>query len=141
MSLTGAITPAQIVYVDNRPAAHPAQMLSGMAASETEADGRQLVDAVAGVMAALEQPDNFAAFREHVLHRLPYAIFALMPVFAAMCALVYRNRRQNYGAGAFDVGGRGGLALSRAGAQTRARGTLVAANRARPAAGERLCGA
>ena len=48
-------------------------------------------------MSVLEQPDKFSEFSEHLLHRLPYAVFVLMPVFAALCALVYRGRRQTYG--------------------------------------------
>jgi hypothetical protein len=97
LSWSGAITPNHLMYVDNQPAAHPTQVLTALAASEADPDEKRVLDFTASVMSVLEQPDKFAEFSEHLLHRLPYAVFVLMPVFAAMCALVYRSRRQNYG--------------------------------------------
>lgn len=97
LSLTNSGTSDHFVYVDNRPVAHPAQHLAGLTASKADPDERNVLAALAGAIGELQDPAKLAEFREHLLHRLPYAIFALMPVFAAMCALVYRSRRQNYG--------------------------------------------
>ncbi|WP_183085179.1 DUF3667 domain-containing protein [Trinickia fusca] len=97
LSLTSSSTPDHFVYVDNRPVAHPEQHLAGLAAAKADPDERKVLGALASAVSELQDPDKLAEFREHLLHRLPYAIFALMPIFAAMCALVYRRRRQNYG--------------------------------------------
>ncbi|WP_181885553.1 DUF3667 domain-containing protein [Trinickia dinghuensis] len=97
LSLMGSIQSSPLVYVDNRPVAHPEQHLAKLAASEADPDDRKVVDAIAGVMTELQQPGKLAEFSEHLLHRLPYAVFALMPVFAALFAFVYRNRHKNYG--------------------------------------------
>jgi hypothetical protein len=97
LSWSGAMTHPHLVYIDNQPAAHPTQALSALAASETDAGDKQVLNLAASAMSVLDQPDKLAEFSEHLLHRLPYAVFVLMPVFAAMCALVYRRRRQNYG--------------------------------------------
>ena len=35
--------------------------------------------------------------RDHALHWAPYAIFVLLPAFAGVMALAYRNRRMSYG--------------------------------------------
>jgi hypothetical protein len=97
LSWSGVVTSPHLVYVNDRPAAHPTEMLSALAASETDASDKQVLNLAAGVMSTLGQPDKMAEFSEHLLHRLPYAVFVLMPVFAAMCALLYRRRRQHYG--------------------------------------------
>lgn len=47
---------------------------------------------------AQENPQEaFAHAREHVLHWAPYAIFVLLPAFAGIMQLAYRNRRMTYG--------------------------------------------
>jgi hypothetical protein len=97
LSWSGAVTHPHLVYIDNQPAAHPTQAISALAASESDPTGKQVLDFTARVASALDQPDKVAEFTEHLLHRLPYAVFVLMPVFASMCALVYRRRRQHYG--------------------------------------------
>lgn len=97
LSWSGAVTHPHLVYIDNQPVAHPTQALSALAASESDADDKQVLSFASSVMSVLDQPDKLAEFSEHLLHRLPYAVFVLMPVFAAMCALVYRRRRQHYG--------------------------------------------
>lgn len=94
---TGAIAPNHLVYIGNQPTAHPTQVLTALAASEADPDDKRVLNLSASVMSVLEQPDKFSEFSEHLLHRLPYAVFVLMPVFAALCALVYRGRHQTYG--------------------------------------------
>ena len=47
---------------------------------------------------AQENPQEaFEHAREHVLHWAPYAIFVLLPAFAGIMQLAYRNRRMTYG--------------------------------------------
>jgi hypothetical protein len=41
--------------------------------------------------------EAFEHAREHVLHWAPYAIFLLLPAFAGILQLTYRNRRMTYG--------------------------------------------
>lgn len=94
---SGMLTPTRMVVVDHQPAAHPEQAIAALAASDSDPDAKRLLTAAASVVDKLDHPDTFAAFTEHLLHRLPYAVFLLMPVFAAMCALVYLNRKQTYG--------------------------------------------
>jgi hypothetical protein len=94
---SGMFTPLQVVHIDGKPVAHPAQALATIAASDADPDERRLLSFTAQVVGQLNQAESFAAFSEHLLHRLPYALFVLMPLFAAMCALVYRSRQQSYG--------------------------------------------
>jgi hypothetical protein len=97
LSWSGTLTPDRVVRIDNRPVAHPSQALAALAASSTDPDDRQALILASSYAGQLVEPEKFAAFSEHLLHRLPYAVFLLMPVFAAMCGLVYRSRRQPYG--------------------------------------------
>ncbi|RFU49307.1 DUF3667 domain-containing protein [Paraburkholderia sp. DHOC27] len=97
LSWSGTLTPARMLRIDNQPVAHPAQTIAALAASETDPDARKVLNATASFTSQLFDPVRFAAFSEHLLQRLPYALFVLMPVFAAMCAWVYRSRRQTYG--------------------------------------------
>ena len=47
---------------------------------------------------AQENPQEaFEHAREHFLHWAPYAIFVLLPAFAGIMQLAYRNRRMTYG--------------------------------------------
>jgi len=49
------------------------------------------------ILEQFSQPGRAAQWEEQLLHRLPYAVFALMPLFAGMCALVLRKRHLPYG--------------------------------------------
>lgn len=60
-------------------------------------DEKRVLDFVARLATELSQPSKLAEFQQLLLHRIPYAVFVLMPLFAAMCALVYRRRHQTYG--------------------------------------------
>jgi hypothetical protein len=89
-------TPAVVTLDDNRTV--PAtQVFSTLAASETDPNEKAVLRFLDRHMNWVFQPGKLAAFNDHVLHRLPYTVFVLMPVFAAMCGYVYRKRRQNYG--------------------------------------------
>lgn len=94
---SGAMTHTHPVYIDNQPVAHPTQALAALAASDSDADEKRILSFASSAMSVFDQPEKVAAFSEHMLHRLPYAVFVLMPVFAAMCALLYRRRHQHYG--------------------------------------------
>jgi hypothetical protein len=94
---TGTLTPEQMARANHQPVAYPAQTTAALAASDSDPDERQVLRLVASLASPLDRPESVAAFSEHLLDRLPYAVFLLMPVFAALCALVYRSRRQTYG--------------------------------------------
>ena len=92
------MTPApSVVILDGNRAVPATQVFSTLAASETDPTGKQVLSFLDRHMNWVFQPGKLAAFNDHVLHRLPYTVFVLMPVFAAMCGYVYRKRRQNYG--------------------------------------------
>jgi hypothetical protein len=86
-----------VVTLDGNRTVPATQIFSTLAASETDPDGRQVLSFLDRHMSWVFQPGKLAAFNDHVLHRMPYTVFVLMPVFAAMCGFVYRSRRQNYG--------------------------------------------
>ena len=95
---SASMTPTPpVVMLDGKHAVPATQIFSTLAASETDPDGRQVLSFLDRHMSWVFQPGQLAAFNDHLLHRLPYTVFVLMPVFAAMCGFVYRSRRQNYG--------------------------------------------
>jgi hypothetical protein len=96
LSWSGTLTPSRVIHIDNQPVTHSAQALTALAASATDPDERQALTLASSFAGQLLEPDRFAKFSEHLLHRLPYAVFLLMPVFATLCGLVYRSRRQPY---------------------------------------------
>jgi len=79
------ITPQVLSPVDcgaaGRPACGPFERLAQRAAARYNADPQGLS----------------REFRSHLVGSAPYAVFLLLPVFAAITMLAYRNRRMTYG--------------------------------------------
>jgi hypothetical protein len=66
--------------------------------SEKEDPGvAKTLTVVGNTLDALDRSGRADTVRDQLLHRLPYAVFVLMPVFAGLCALAYRGRHQTYG--------------------------------------------
>lgn len=79
------------------PLAEVSQDMQGDAKSATNPTLKYIDGYVAKLAQALTKPGVAAQLQEQFLHRLPYAVFILMPLFAGLCALFYRSRRQPYG--------------------------------------------
>ena len=94
---TAMTPPPAVVVLDGNRSVPATQMFSTLAASESDPASKKLLTFLSDHLSWIFQPGRLAAFTDHLLHRMPYTVFVLMPVFAAMCRLVYRKRHQNYG--------------------------------------------